>query len=266
MNAILAAINLYPVKAMGGMELDRAVVTPLGLEGDRRWILTDSQGRFISQRTHPSLALVQVAGETDELQLVAPGMDPLTVRADQDGPRRIVSIWKDNVEAAAGPDSASVWFSRYLGQRCLLSFMADNCKRPVELPAGQDQHQVSFADGFPCLLISTASLDLLNSKLDEPVPMNRFRTNLVVTGCAAHGEDAWERFRIGEAIFRAVKPCSRCSVPTIDQQTGQPSANQEPLRTLATYRTQPGGVMFGVNLVVEKEGLITLGDEVEIVG
>lgn len=261
----LTAINMYPVKSMGGLTLDRAVVTPLGLQGDRRWILTDTDGRFITQRSHPSLALVTVSGDANEMKLGAPGMETVTVRADETGLRRKVTIWRDTVEAAAGPASASEWFSKFLGQKCLLSFMADDCIRPVDLPSGQDPHQVSFADGYPVLVISTASLDLLNSKLDEPVPMNRFRTNLVVAGCEAHEEDTWERFRIGEVIFRAIKPCSRCSVPTIDQQTGQASANQEPLRTLATYRTQPGGVMFGVNLIVEQPGVIALGDELELI-
>jgi MOSC domain-containing protein len=260
----LASISVYPVKAMGGNDLDQALVTTLGLEGDRRWILTDSAGTFISQRSEPSLALVNVVGDGIDLQLSAPGMPPLSVQANQDGQRQIVNIWKDTVEAAAGPESASLWFSRFLGKDCLLSYMDDSCRRPVSLPEGKSDDNVSFADAYPCLAISTASLDLLNSKLAEPVPMNRFRTNLVLSGCDPHAEDSWDRFRIGEAIFRTVSPCSRCSVPTIDQQTGQPSANQEPLRTLATYRSQPGGLMFGVNLVVEKEGLITVGDPLEI--
>ncbi len=266
MNCTLAGINIYPVKSMGCIELNSARVTPLGLDGDRRWVLTDAAGKFITQRSKPTLALVKVAGAGSEINLSAPGMNPLAVKADQKGRRQTVSIWKDTVEAVAGPDSASIWFSEYLGQPCLLSFMADHCRRPVSLPAGQGNHQVSFADGYPCLLISDASLDLLNSKLDEPVPMNRFRTNLVVSGCSPHAEDSWERFRIGEAVFLAVKPCSRCSVPTIDQQTGKPSPIQEPMRTLAGYRTRPGGVMFGVNLVVEKEGIIKLGDGVEKLG
>lgn len=264
MNSKLAAINLYPVKSLGGIELVRSRVTSQGLQGDRRWLIVDDQGRFLSQRSHPSLALVQVKVQKTELHLNAPGQDTLVLSPPLAGPRAPVTIWKDTVEAAIGSDKAAAWFSTYLGQSCRLAFMDDACRRRTALPADLPEHLVSFADGFPCLITSTASLDLLNTKLKVPVPMNRFRANLVVTGCEPHQEDTWEVFRIGGAIFRAVKPCSRCNVPTIDQATGQPSGAQEPLRTLSTYRSQPGGVMFGMNLIVEQEGDLEVGDTVQL--
>lgn len=269
MNPSLAAINLYPVKSLGGVARTRSRVTAQGLLNDRRWVLTDEEGIFLSQRSHPALALVQVTLTGTELQLNAPGQETLVLDQPRSAPRTPVTIWRDTVAAAAGPAEAAVWFTRYLGQPCRLAFMDDACRRPTALPAGLPsdlpEQLVSFADGYPCLIVATASLDLLNSKLKDPVPMNRFRANLVVTGCEPHQEDTWKIFRIGGAVFRAVKPCSRCNVPTIDQDTGLSSATQEPLRTLASYRTQPGGVMFGMNLLVEKEGQIATGDSLEII-
>lgn len=262
MSSKLAAIILYPVKSLGGIELERSRVTSQGLQGDRRWVIVDDQGQFLSQRSHPSLALVQVRVQGLDLHLKAPGQESLVLKPPVDGPRAPVTIWKDTVEAAMGSELATAWFSSYLGQTCRVAFMDDACRRRTALPADLPEQLVSFADGFPCLITSTGSLDLLNTKLKVPVPMNRFRANLVVTGCAPHQEDTWEVFRIGGAVFRAVKPCSRCSVPTIDQATGQPSETQEPLRTLASYRSQPGGVMFGMNLIVEEEGDLEVGDTV----
>jgi len=259
----LTGISLYPIKALGRCGTQQSQVSALGLVGDRRWVLTDTTGKFISQRSHPKLAQVQVRTLKDGLELKAPGADPILLSPSAEAPRSQVTVWQDTVSAVDAPSFANEWFSLFLGDDCLLHFMDEQCIRPVNMPEGQPgQHRVSFADGFPCLLASTASLDLLNSKLVEPVGMDRFRPNLVVTGCEAHAEDDWGRFRIGEAEFRAVKPCSRCKVPTIDQTTGKATADGEPLRTLATYRNQPEGIMFGVNLVVENEGVLSVGDEV----
>jgi uncharacterized protein YcbX len=270
MDCKLTAINLYPVKSLGGISLDRCRATSLGLEGDRRWLLTDLDGRFLTQRTHPSLAVVQVSRLGEDFQVSAPGLPALILPTATGGPRRTVIIWNDTVEAVDGPEQASSWFSNFLGLPCRLAYMDEQCRRPVHLPAASDEYpgagdlQVSFADGFPCLLISTDSVDLLNSKLKSPVTADRFRANLVVSGCPPHAEDSWTRFQLGEAVFRGVKLCSRCQVPTIDQQTGEVSPLQEPMRTLATYRTRPGGVMFGMNLVVEKEGIVQLGDRLTV--
>lgn len=272
MECKLTAINLYPIKSLGGITLDQCQVTGLGLADDRRWLLTDEKGRFLSQRSHPALAVVQVDRLGRNLRIEAPGMTPLTLPISASGHRRPVSIWDDTVDAVDGPREAGAWFSRYLGLPCRLAYMDDLCRRPVHLPGDQARHQatgpaehlVSFADGYPCLIVSSDSVDLLNSRLETPVSADRFRANLVVSGCPAHAEDTWARLQVGEAIFRGVKLCSRCQVPTIDQETGEISPLQEPMRTLATYRTRPGGVMFGMNLIVEKEGLIRTGDQVTV--
>lgn len=274
MRCTLTGISLYPIKALGKIDLPQSDVTDLGLAGDRRWVLADTDGQFITQRSHPQLAQIQVAqiqvvqtrgNQSGELlQVSAPGSGSLDLSPPANGARGAVTVWKDTVSGAQGSSLANDWFSNFLGQDCRVFFMDGACVRPVAMPEGQPgQHQVSFADGFPCLLASTASLDLLNSKLAQPVNMDRFRPNLVVTGCQPHAEDGWNRFRIGGAVFRAIKPCSRCKVPTVDQETGLIPDPGEPVRTLATYRTQPGGIMFGVNLVVEEEGVIALGDEVQ---
>lgn len=267
MDCRLADINLYPVKALGPIRPRQAQVTGLGLAGDRRWLLTGEDGRFLSQRTAPALALVMVTAAPEGWLIEAPRRPPLHLPTAASGPRHRVTVWSDTLSAVAGPAEADAWFTAYLGRPCRLSYMDAACVRPVETPPepgaeATTGHRVSFADGYPCLLISTASLDLLNGHLEAPVTMDRFRPNLVVTGCAPHAEDTWTRFRIGGAVFRAVKPCARCQVTTIDPGTAVPSPRQEPLRTLARYRTRPGGVMFGMNLVVEEEGTVFIGDPV----
>lgn len=268
MEAALANINLYPVKALGPVRLAAADVTGLGLDGDRRWLLCGPDGRFISQRSDPRLALVRVSPAAGGWLLEAPGRPNLLLPARAVGPRRAVTVWRDDLSAVAGPAAAEAWFTDLLGRPCHLAYMDEACRRPVEPLPGPEAstagHRVSFADGFPCLVISTASLELLNRRLAQPVTMDRFRPNLVVTGCEPHQEDAWTRFRIGGAVFQGVKPCSRCAVTTIDPGTAETSPRQEPLRTLATYRTRPGGVMFGMNLVVVEEGTVRVGDAVEL--
>lgn len=260
----LQAINLYPVKALQGLSLSSAEVTGLGLEKDRRWMVTDAQGRFVSQRSHPQMATIETGFENGHVILQAPGR-PRFCLEEPDGQARLeVQIWDDLVAAAEGPAAASEWFSETLESPCRLAFMDKNTQRPIVSPRVEEGHLVSFADGYPLLVASQASLDFLNAKLEVPIPMDRFRANLIITDCEPHAEDTWPRFRIGQAIFKGVKPCSRCSVPTVDQTSGKVSADQEPLKTLATYRRQGTGVMFGMNLVVEKPGKIQTGDIVEI--
>lgn len=260
----LNAINLYPIKSLQGISLPHAEVTGMGLKNDRRWVVTDAQGQFLSQRSHPKMATIQTQFQEESLVLQAPHMPRLDLSAPDSSCRLRVQIWDDSVTAAEGSKEAAAWFSDFLGTPCQLAFMDKSCERPILSPRVEKGHLVSFADGYPLLIASVASLELLNSKLKNPVPVDRFRANLIVSDCSAHAEDSWPRFRIGKAVFRGVKPCSRCSVPTVDQSTGEVSADQEPLRTLNTYRRQAKGVMFGMNLVVETPGKIMVGDTVEI--
>jgi len=265
MDLRLSAIHLYPVKGVRGVTTTRAQVESEGLRHDRRWIIVDDQGNFLSQRSHPGLALLAGRFDGHHLELAAPGQAPLSLDTP-DGQRRIeVMVWRDRVDAAAAGHEGDAWISRYLGQTCRMAYMDDSCSRPISSSRGHPGESVSFADGYPCLLVSYASLADLNSRLDTPLPMDRFRPNLVVAGCAAFAEDGWRKLAIGEAVFRFAGLCARCSVTTVDQKSGT-RESKEPLRTLATYRQGEGGVVFGVNLVPEKTGIIAIGDKVTVLG
>jgi len=265
MDIRLSAIHLYPVKGIRGVTTTRARVESRGLRHDRRWMIVDGQGKFLSQRSHPRLALLTGSFDGNKLELAAPGLDPLILDLP-DGNRRIeVTVWRDRVDAAAVPEQGDAWISDYLGQKCRMAYMDDTCMRPISSSQGRPGESVSFADGFPILLISAASLADLNSRLDTPLPMDRFRPNLVIDGCDAFAEDGWQKLAIGLTVYRFAGLCARCSVTTVDQKSGIRESN-EPLRTLATYRQGKGGVVFGVNLVPEKTGVIAVGDKVTILG
>jgi len=266
----VATLHLYPVKGCRGTSPAAALTQARGFAGDRRWMIVDADGRFISQRTRPPLALVIPDLRPGLLELAAPGHPPLLVPLNDDGgPRagaaavRDVVIWNDTVAAVDAGDEAAAWLSGAVGESARLVHMPDGARRAVNERYGAPGDHVSFADAYPYMLISTASLDDLNARLPRPLPMNRFRPNLVVTGCAPYAEDGWRRVRIGPVVFRVVKPCIRCTVTTVDQATGTPDG-PEPLRTLAGYRNADGGVRFGMNLIAEGEGLVRAGEEVEL--
>jgi len=261
MNLQLSAINLYPVKSLGGIDLASCEVEKAGLQNDRRWLVVDTRGRFLSQRSHPALARIHTLFKPEGVVLAAPGRRNLLLVPVPDE-RLPVTVWRDTVDAASAPAEADQWMSSVLETPCRLAYMDDRCVRPISSAQGRPGEVVSFADGYPCLLISTASLAELNQRLDRPVPMDRFRPNLVCDGCEPHAEDRWRRVRIGDAVFRSAGPCSRCSVITVNQQTGR--RGDEPLPTLATYRQVDGQILFGVNLVVERAGLISRGDAVHV--
>ena len=269
----LSGLFLYPVKSLGGCSVTTADVDDLGLVGDRRFLVVDDTGRFLTQRTLPRMALVATALAADTLTLSAAGAGSVTVRRAPDpaAPVRSVSIWKsEGLLAEDCGDDAAVWLSDFLATRCRLVRIGPAFVRPVLKPAARPGDRVTFADAVPFLVISEASLADVNDRLvaqgGEPVPMNRFRPNLVISGCAAFAEDTWPRLRIGGVIFRAGGPCARCIVTTTDQLTAD--RGQEPLRTLATYRRDAGDptdVNFGQNLIHEtKSGTVCVGDAVEL--
>ena len=268
----LTAIHIYPVKGCRGTSPDAALAQARGFAGDRRWMIVDAGGRFVSQRSRPSLALITPDLRPDRLELAAPGRPSLVVPlGDGGGPRggaiaaHEVVVWADTVAALDAGDEAAAWLRAAVGEPARLVFMPEGARRPVDPAFGAPGDHVSFADGYPYLLASTASLDDLNARLAVPLPMERFRPNLVVAGCAPFAEDGWRRVRIGPVVFRLVKPCTRCTVTTIDQATGV-SGGPEPLRTLAGYRTWQGGVRFGMNLVAEGQGEVRTGDAVTVIG
>jgi hypothetical protein len=259
----LSQLYIYPIKSMAGIALPTAVVEARGLQHDRRWMLVDQAGRFMTQRQYPQMALIKVSLTTSHLLLRAPTMPPLAVPFEP--PHQTVmsvQVWRDVCGAIPLADDISKWFRTFLQVRCQLVYMPEPCDRTVDHERVAADQPVSFADGFPFLLISQGSLDDLNQRLEQPVPMNRFRPNLVVEGCEALAEDTWRQIRIGEVGFQVVKPCSRCGITTVDQGTAE--VGQEPLKTLATYRRWDGKIWFGQNLVHEQLGTLTVGDGVEV--
>ncbi|MGW2404920.1 MULTISPECIES: MOSC domain-containing protein [unclassified Streptomyces] len=267
----LQSIHLYPVKSIAGSGPGEAVVEPWGLAGDRRWLLVDAERRQITQRQQPTLALAHAEElPGGGLRLTAPGKEPLTVEVPEYTGTLPVEVWRDVVEAVPAGTAAAEWFSAYLGVECRLMYLdLPEKRRPVDPEYSAPGDTVSFADGFPLLLTTTSSLDALNSLIaqgdhaDEgPLPMNRFRPNVVVDGTAPWAEDDWRRVRIGEVVFQIVKPCSRCVVTTTDQLTAE--RGKEPLRTLARHRRFGDRLVFGQNLIPRGVGTIRVGDPFEI--
>lgn len=260
----LSRINIYPIKSAAGISLDTSEVDDRGLRHDRRWMLVDEEGVFLSQRRLPRMALIRVSLHSDGLAVDAPGMPALSVPFEPvDGDPIQAKIWSDETTVLPVGEEADQWFGGFLGARCRLVYLPESSVRIVRQDYGRSGDQVGLADGFPFLLISEASLENLNGRLEKPLPMNRFRPNLVVRSCPAHAEDRWSRIRIGEMEFRVVKPCARCAIPTIDQQTA--GRGKEPLRTLATYRRFSGKVLFGQNLIHDSTGTLKVGDPLEVV-
>ncbi|GAB4365325.1 MAG: MOSC domain-containing protein [Calditrichia bacterium] len=262
--AVLDQIILYPLKSARGIPLSRSEVEIRGLKFDRRWMLVDSNGQFLSQRRFPRLALIDVEIEPDELIFSAPHFGRISLPLETISSQRIsVQIWTDVCQGIPVSPEADSWFSKFLKIPCRLVYFPENSNRPIDPGYSINSYSLSFADGFPFLLISWASLDDLNHRLESPLPMDRFRPNLVVEGCPPYAEDSWDKIRIGSVDFRVVKPCSRCVITTIDQATAK--GGVEPLKTLAQYRKQNGKILFGQNLIHENLGSIQIGDRVEII-
>lgn len=255
----VSGLFAYPIKSCRGIALDEAEVVATGLAHDRQWLVTDRHGVFMTQRDWPVLARVQVSVGPDGLELGAAGMTSLAVpEPAADADRLSVVIWDDRCEAISAGSEAGEWFSALLGTSCRLVRMPPSTVRQVDLGYADPGDRVGFADGFPFLLISQESLDELNRRLESPVPMGRFRPNIVVEGCEPHAEDSWSRVRIGEVSLRVVKPCARCVITTTDQATGE--RGREPLRTLASYRRVGNQVLFGQNLIHDGLGTVRVGD------
>jgi uncharacterized protein YcbX len=269
MPVTLSALNVYPVKGLKGIALGEARCTDRGLEHDRRWMVVDSEGVFLSQREHPKMATVWTEIADGRLTLSAPDVSSVDIALNGRGSAAMkVRVWNSLCEAVPVSAASDAWLSDYLGLACRLVHMPGSSKRFSDPRYAGDDHPVGFADGYAYLLIGEASLADLNAKLlaksHAALPMNRFRPNLVVTGSGPFAEDGWREIRIGDAVFRGVKPCGRCQVTTTDQATGEVKG-PEPLATLATYRESAEfGVMFGMNLVTVKPGTVRVGDAVEL--
>ncbi|HLH62991.1 MAG TPA: MOSC domain-containing protein [Ktedonobacteraceae bacterium] len=262
---IVSELNVYPIKSCAGITLETARIGPRGFYHDRAYMLVDPLGYFITQREQPRMALITPALAGDgALRLQAPGMQAMTITPFRAGKRREVFIWDDSCVAVDQGDDIAAWFSAFLDTACRLVRLPEDATRPVDPRYAISQRdEVGFADGFPFLLITRASLDDLNARLKQPIPMNRFRPNIVVQNTSPYAEDTWRTIRIRDITFHIVKPCARCEIPTTDQTTAE--RGKEPLKTLSTYRHAVRGVMFGQNLIHEQQGRIRLGDAVEII-
>ncbi|MEV6612298.1 MOSC N-terminal beta barrel domain-containing protein [Streptomyces sp. NPDC051051] len=272
-NAELLSIHVHPVKAFRGQAPREAEVEPWGLAGDRRWALIDHGGKVVTQRQQPRLA--QAAAELlpgGGVRLSAPGLAPLTVSVPRPIGTVPLEIFRDKVEGVLADEAAHAWCSAHLGADVRLVHMDDPAKRrAVDPEYGLPGETVAFADGYPLLVTTVASLDALNSLIaggehaaEGPLPMNRFRPNVVVTGTEPWAEDGWSRLTIGEVAFRVAKPCGRCAVTTNDQTTAE--RGKEPLHTLGRHRRLGGKLVFGQNLVPLSRGTVRVGDPVTVVG
>jgi uncharacterized protein YcbX len=262
----LQNIYIYPVKSLGGIEVPYAMLEKTGLQFDRKWMLIDEEGVFLSQRTTVQMSMLQVAFAengfvvTHKKGLLSPLIIPFTVAA---GNEVTVQIWDDTCLAVELDKQANNWFTYALGITARLVYMPSATRRLVDNNYATNNEIVSFADAFPLMMIGQASLNDLNKRLDTPILMNRFRPNLVFSGGSAFCEDSFRTFRIGNVVFDATKPCSRCVLTTINQEDGV--KGQEPLKTLATYRKEQNKILFGQNLLHRNTGSIQTGDRLEII-
>ena len=259
----LSALNIYPVKSLGGQSLQQSNVDRFGLQGDRRWLVVDRDGQFLTQRELPQMATVQVQHSANGLVLQCDGQKVEVVTPSAQALQRQVQVWGDSVLALDAGAYAAQWLSQCLGRDCLLVYMPDACQRAVDPDFALQGETVSFADGFPLLLIGSASLEAFNRHLEMPIAMDRFRPNLVVSGAEPYAEDGWRRLRIGAMEFDLVKPCSRCVMPSIDQSSGR--KQPEVLKALAQHRRGADRkTYFGQNLLYRQNGSLALGDAVTV--
>jgi len=263
----LASIHIYPLKSGAPLALQSATVETRGLARDRRWMVIDADGKFLTGREYARLTLIHALPNADgSLHLDAPATSGLRVPVpDARGERIATAVWGSPVSPLLADETTNAWLSKFLGRPVRLVHMDGECARAVDAKYARAGDEVSLADGFPLLLISQAALDLLNSKLAAPVPMLRFRPNLVVAGTEAHAEDGWKRIRVGEVEFDVVKPCVRCVFTTVDFERGERDPSGEPLRTLIGYRRGEKGVTFGQNLIPRGRGVVRVGDTVSVI-
>ena len=267
---ILSAINIYPIKSLAGISLTEAKIERRGLQFDRRWLLVNERNEFLTQREFPKMATLEVEIKDNSLVVSENANNKIQIDSKpQTDVLARVKIWRSGCSAKVYADKVNRWFSDVLNTNCRLVLMPDETKRKVNYfyAVHKDDH-VSFADGYPFLLIGENSLADLNSRLEQTLPMNRFRPNLVVKDFEAFAEDGWKQIKIGETVFHIVKPCGRCVITTINQATGEKNGT-EPLKTLASYRIPKRSVkkkiLFGQNLIAESEGsILRVGDKVEV--
>ena len=260
----LSEINIYPIKSLAGISLQSSQVEERGLKYDRRWVLVDETNAFFTQRDFPEMALIKVEIDDSGLKLQhkRKNIEPLTIPFQfEHSKKEKVVIWDDIVIGEFYNQTIDSWFSEILGIKCHLVKMPASTRRIVDENYAKNK-TVSFADGYPFMIIGQASLDDLNYRMEKALPMNRFRTNLVFTGGQPFVEDQWKKFKIGNVDFEAVKPCARCVITTTDQETAERAS--EPLLTLSKFRKVDNKVLFGMNLISHSNGNIEVGQKIEL--
>ena len=261
----VSQLFIYPIKSLGGIAMQTVEITATGFKYDRRWMLVDEQNMFLTQRAHPQMALLQT-GENNDGIFVFHKQNPLhsiiLPPANEYGKKVSVTVWDDVCDALEADEDTNDWFSDMLQINCKLVYMPDETKRLVDKRYAANNEITSFSDGYPILMIGQSSVDNLNEKLAEALPMNRFRPNIVFTGGHAHIEDEMAAFEIEGIKFLGVKPCARCVMTTINQQTAQ--GGKEPLKTLAGYRLKNNKIYFGQNILQQQNGSISIGDAITI--
>lgn len=261
----LSELNIYPVKSLPGISLTESSVEERGLLYDRRWMLVNSENIFITQRLFPRMVFINVKIEKGKLLFSNrnKNIESLELSLTEFPENETnVEVWDDKCAALEYKQEINDWFSESLDTKCKLVYMPKTTERKTSVKYFRDSKNVSFADGYPYLIIGYESLKFLNSKLINKVSMSQFRPNLVFSGGKEHDEDKWNDIIIGGLKFSVGKPCARCVITTISPLTG--SKNKEPLATLSKYRNFSGKVMFGQNAISYSEGIITVGDKIEV--
>lgn len=261
----LTEIWIYPIKSLGGIRLEKTKVLEKGLQYDRRWMLVDETGKFMTQRILPEMALLKLTINNEQLTIThsqKKETHSIPLKPTASTPEKEVIIWDDTVKAFEVSKETSTWFSSMLNMPCKLVYFPEENERAVDNRYAHNNENVSLADGYPFLIIGEASLQDLNNRLEKPVPMNRFRPNFVFSGGQPFEEDNWKEFLIGDNRFLGVKPCSRCVLITVNQDTAE--KGDEPLRTLATYRKQNNKTYFGQNLLAVDHTFVTVGDTITL--
>jgi uncharacterized protein len=258
MNLSVHSLHIYPIKSCRGIDVAQAELVDTGFKYDRHWMLVDEQGEFLSQRKLPQMAGISCSLQDQHLLVNAKGQAQLEIPLEQTPARyQRVTIWNDECNAALVSEAANTWFSTALGTTCSLVYLPESEKRQVDQRYAEPSQIVGFADGFPLLIVSRASIDLLNEKLEQKVTIDRFRPNIVIDGCPAHAEDSWYKIAINGIEIQLAKPCSRCVIPSIDQQ----SSEKHPtiLKALASYRRSENKIYFGQNGLHNQNGVISIG-------
>lgn len=266
----ISQLLIYPIKSLRGISLSRAMVTDRGFLHDRSWMLVDDKNKFLTLREFPKMALLQPILEKESLRIqsLEHQIEDLIIPFyAHEKTNAKVTIWNATCDAIRVGAKADQWFGEILNTQCKLVFMPESSVRPVDTTSGfaPEGKHTSFADAYPFMMLSEASMEDLNSRLSSPVSVSRFRPNIVFSGGYPYQEDKIEDFTINQIRFTGLEDCARCQIPNVDPETGVISQDKEPLKTLASYRKQERNINFGRNVVHTGTGILTVGDEILLV-